>query len=78
MQTQTVQQRATHTYTLNNLPNPDDFYDKIYRLMPNTRIITLCNKYKVVFVVDVTCSLATVDYYTGDVVISEVFERYVQ
>ncbi|CAG8521098.1 2550_t:CDS:10 [Paraglomus occultum] len=51
MQTQTVQQKTTNIYTLDNLPNPDSFYDRVYKLMPTT-----------------------VDCYTGEVIISEVFE----
>ncbi|CAG8503793.1 2965_t:CDS:10 [Ambispora gerdemannii] len=69
-----TQRRARKLYTFEDLPHEHDIREKHYRLMPHTRIITLSKKYRMVFLVDVTSSLATIDYATENIIMSEVFE----
>jgi hypothetical protein len=75
-QAQTSGQRATNVYTLDKLPASNN--DAIrYRLVPHSRIIMLSKKYRMVFLVDVTSSLAAVDYYTNNMIFTEAIETYV-
>ncbi|CAG8506046.1 8847_t:CDS:10 [Ambispora leptoticha] len=69
-----TQRKARNLYTSENLPHDHNTREKHYRLMPHTRIISLSKKYRMVFLVDVTSSLATIDYATENIIMSEVFE----
>ncbi|CAG8556473.1 3737_t:CDS:10, partial [Funneliformis mosseae] len=55
------EKEASEIYTPQNLPDLQHSTDKQYRLMPHSRIITLSTKYRFVFLLDVTSSLATID-----------------
>ncbi|CAG8576020.1 1189_t:CDS:10 [Gigaspora margarita] len=56
------ERKANDVYTPQNLPDLQEDDDISYKLMPNTRIITLCTKYRMIFLLDVTTSLATIYY----------------
>ncbi|KAG9304991.1 hypothetical protein G9A89_007394 [Geosiphon pyriformis] len=68
------QRKARNVYTLESLPDESKIEQKLYRLMPHSRIITLSKKYRMVFLLDVTSSLATIDYCTEKIIISEVMD----
>ncbi|CAG8534715.1 5243_t:CDS:10, partial [Dentiscutata heterogama] len=66
------ERKANDVYTPQNLPDLQEDGEISYKLMPNTRIITLCTKYRMIFLLDVTTSLATIYYNnTKGVLISE-------
>jgi len=67
------EREASEIYTPQNLPDLQQSTNKHYRLMPHSRIITLSTKYRFVFLLDVTSSLATIDCRGDkDIVMSEV------
>ena len=69
------EKETTEIYTPQNLPDLQQSTDKHYRLMPHSRIITLNEKYRFVFLLDVTSSLATIDCSRAkDIVMSEVMQ----
>ncbi|CAG8453507.1 6017_t:CDS:10 [Cetraspora pellucida] len=56
------ERKANDVYTPQNLPDLQEDDGISYKLMPNTRVITLCTKYRMIFLLDVTTSLATIYY----------------
>jgi hypothetical protein len=53
----------------NTVPNND----RIYVLTPRTRILTVTKEHNMVFMVDLSSSLATIETSTGKVMIGSVF-----
>ncbi|CAJ0636138.1 1162_t:CDS:10 [Entrophospora sp. SA101] len=69
------ERKVKDIYTLDNLPDLKESDDKCYRLMPHSCIVTLATKYRMVFLLDVTTSLATIDCNnTREIIISEVMK----
>jgi hypothetical protein len=52
------------------------YYDpNLYMLSPYTRILSISTEYRMVFMVDMSASLAALDPETGTVLISQVLEK---
>lgn len=51
--------------------------DQLYVITPKTTIMTLSQENRLVYIIDLSSSLATVGNTRSDILLSEVFETYV-